>query len=72
MPESIKQTSSIIRDLSEARVIQALLVIIVTIGIMVMYVTETPISSELSYIWMFLVGLYMELPSKISRSSVTV
>lgn len=64
MPKVISDTSSLVHELSEARVIQAVLVIMMTITLMVLYIMQLPIPSELSSIWLFSVGLYMELPSK--------
>lgn len=63
MPESIKITSTLISELSEARVIQAVMAIILTLAVASMYVMQKPIPTELSGIWLLIIGLYLELPS---------
>ncbi len=69
MPESIKQATSTVSELTEARAIQGFLAIIVTVGIMALYVLEREIPSELGSVWIFLIGLYMELPSRVQNTS---
>ena len=64
MTETIRQAKSVIDELTEAKTIQALLVLIITITLAVMVVNGTAIPEWLQFAWFTLLGVYMELPQR--------
>lgn len=64
MTETIKQAKSTIEELTDARTVQALITIILTVAIAFMLVSNREVPENLLYGWFAMVGVYMELPRK--------
>ena len=68
MSDAIKATGSFVSEVTNAQSAQFLLSIIVTITLAVMLILGKEIPDFLLYAWFAMIGIYMEIPSKVRPS----
>lgn len=68
MGEAVRQHISTVSELTGAQAVQAMLMMIVTVTLMVLIILEREIPQFLIGAFWVLLGVYMELPSKVMKS----
>lgn len=64
MTEAIKQANTLVCDITSAKSVQAMITLIVTIGLMSMVVMGRDVPEYMLYAWFAMIGVYMEMPGK--------
>lgn len=67
MSEAIKQVKCTIDDFTEAKTIQALLTIILTVVLALLVVNNQVVPEWFKLAWFTLLGVYMELPKRDAK-----
>lgn len=64
MTDAIKQANTAICDWTSAKSVQAMITIIVTIALTVMWILGRDVPEYMLYAWFAMIGMYMEIPGK--------
>ncbi len=66
MTEAIKEAVNSLEILISPRGVQAIITVLVTITLLWLVANGNDVPEDLLYAWFVLLGLYMELPKKVS------